>query len=61
MSPRQALALALGFAAAPAFAQDTAPPRDLTVGGSATLVSDYRFRGVSQTDGGPAAQAASVA
>ncbi|SEN55749.1 conserved hypothetical protein [Sphingomonas gellani] len=48
----------LGFAAAlvtlglstPVFAQDTAPPKPITVSGSVGLVSDYRFRGVSQTD-----------
>ena len=27
------------------------PPPEITVSGSATLASDYRFRGVSQTDG----------
>ncbi|MFS0738471.1 TorF family putative porin [Sphingomonas sp. 1P06PA] len=37
------------LAAAPAFAQ-TEPPKPLTVTGSVGLVSDYRFRGVSQTD-----------
>ena len=38
-------------AAAPAFAQDeTAPPKPVTVTGSVGLVSDYRFRGVSQSD-----------
>lgn len=37
--------------AGPAFAQDdTAPPKNITVTGSVGLVSDYRFRGVSQTD-----------
>ena len=35
---------------APAFADDTAPPPAVTVSGSATVVSDYRFRGISQTD-----------
>ena len=35
---------------ASAHAQDTAPPSAITVNGGATLVSDYRFRGVSQTD-----------
>ena len=44
-----ALALA-ATAAAPAFAQDTAPPDEITVSGDVALVSDYRFRGVSQTD-----------
>ncbi|WP_374945253.1 TorF family putative porin [Sphingomonas sp.] len=38
-------------AAAPAFAQDeTAPPKAVTVTGSVAIVSDYRFRGVSQSD-----------
>ncbi len=41
--------LAIGLAA-PAFAQDTAPPKPVTVTGSVALVSDYRFRGVSQSD-----------
>jgi uncharacterized protein (TIGR02001 family) len=41
-------ALALAAAAAPALAQD-APASDLTVTGGATVVSDYRFRGISQT------------
>ena len=36
--------------AAPAVAQDTAPPKAFTVTGGATVVSDYRFRGISQTD-----------
>jgi uncharacterized protein (TIGR02001 family) len=37
--------------ATPAFAQDeTAPPKPVTVSGSVGLVSDYRFRGVSQSD-----------
>jgi hypothetical protein len=36
--------------AVPALAQDTDPPAPVTVSGSVALVSDYRFRGVSQTD-----------
>lgn len=37
--------------ATPAVAQDTAAPSGpITVSGGASLVSDYRFRGVSQTD-----------
>ncbi|MFA5990547.1 MAG: TorF family putative porin [Sphingomonas sp.] len=36
--------------ASPAFAEETAPPKKITVNGSVTLVNDYRFRGVSQTD-----------
>ena len=52
MRPIFPIALMLSAAvAAPAFAQDTAPPAGpLTVSGGATLTSDYRFRGVSQTD-----------
>ena len=38
-------------AATPALAQEeTAPPKPVTVTGSVGLVSDYRFRGVSQSD-----------
>ncbi|MBB3473891.1 TorF family putative porin [Sphingomonas sp. BK345] len=44
-----AAALAAGLAV-PAAAQDTAPPKPVTVSGSVGLVSDYRFRGVSQSD-----------
>lgn len=36
--------------ATPAFADDAAPPPAITINGTATVVSDYRFRGVSQTD-----------
>jgi len=43
-------------AAAPAFAQD-APASPITITGSAGLVSDYRFRGVSQSDKEGAVQA----
>ncbi len=50
-----ATALVGAFAAAPAFAQE-APAGDLTVTGSVALVTDYRFRGVSQTNGDPAVQ-----
>lgn len=34
----------------------TAPPSSITISGSAALVSDYRFRGVSQTDKNVAVQ-----
>ena len=44
-----ATALSLGLAA-PVAAQDTNPPGPLTVAGTVALVSDYRFRGVSQSD-----------
>ncbi len=43
--------LCLVATATPAFAQeDTAPPAPITVTGSVGLTSDYRFRGVSQSD-----------
>ena len=41
----------------PAAAQDAEIPGDITVSGSATLVTDYRFRGVSMTDKEMAIQA----
>jgi len=44
-------ALALAAAATPALAQD-APASDFTLTGSAALVSDYRFRGISQSGAG---------
>jgi uncharacterized protein (TIGR02001 family) len=44
-------------AATPAFAQDeTDPAPPITVNGSASVVSDYKFRGISQTDGNFAVQ-----
>jgi uncharacterized protein (TIGR02001 family) len=39
-----------------AFAQQKAPTPDWTVSGNATLMSDYRFRGFTQTGFGPALQ-----
>ncbi len=42
--------------ATPAFAQDTAPPKDFTLNGSVTGTTDYRLRGVSQSDTKPAIQ-----
>lgn len=43
--------------ATPALAQDeTAPPPAITVNATAAVVSDYRFRGISQTDGNFALQ-----
>src|SRR4051812_17833570 len=51
-------ALMLAATATPAFADDapTAPPSAFTINGTATVVSDYRFRGVSQTDKNVAVQ-----
>jgi len=42
--------LTVGLGATPALAQEEAPPKPITVSGSVALVTDYRFRGVSQTD-----------
>lgn len=42
--------------AAPAMAQDTAPPKAFTISGNAQLTSDYRFRGLTQSDEDPALQ-----
>jgi uncharacterized protein (TIGR02001 family) len=50
--------LAATCAAAPAAAQDVPQPSALTVSGNVALVSDYRFRGVSQSGGDPAVQGA---
>ncbi len=46
------------FIATPVLAQDEAAADDsgITITGGATLVSDYRFRGISQTDKDPAIQ-----
>jgi len=43
---------------APALAQEAAPAPApaITINGSATLISDYKFRGISQTDGNFAVQ-----
>lgn len=49
MKYRVAAVLACLAFSAPAFAQDE-PTGPITVSGSVALVSDYRFRGVSQTD-----------
>ena len=48
-------ALGLALISAPAFAQEE-PAGPVTVTGSVGLVSDYRFRGVSQSDRGMAIQ-----
>ena len=42
--------LATAAAAAPALAQDAAAPAPYTLTAGATLTSDYRFRGISQTN-----------
>jgi uncharacterized protein (TIGR02001 family) len=58
MKTAAATLLAL-LAAAPALAQEGETPRaspGLDVSGSVTLLSDYRFRGISRSDGDPALQ-----
>lgn len=52
-----AAALAAMCLATPALAEETDPPGEFSFSGSAALVSDYRFRGVSQTDKQMAVQA----
>jgi len=52
------LAASAFAAATPAFADDTAPPSDFTITGSATIASQYRFRGVAQSDNKPVVQGA---
>ncbi|GLR48270.1 TorF family putative porin [Sphingomonas astaxanthinifaciens] len=44
------IAAVASLAATPALAEDAKASPALTVSGGATLVSDYRFRGISQTD-----------
>lgn len=46
-----ALAAAIGMiAAAPAYAEETDAPSDVTISGGATVITDYRFRGISQSN-----------
>jgi uncharacterized protein (TIGR02001 family) len=48
---------ALSFAAAaPAFADEAAPPPAITITGGATIATQYRFRGVAQSDNKPVVQ-----
>jgi len=46
------------LAAIPAYADEAAPPPEVTITGSAAVVSQYRFRGLAQSDNKPAVQAA---
>lgn len=50
------LVIGSGMAAVPAFADETDPPKAVTVTGNVQLVSDYRFRGLSLSGGDPAIQ-----
>ncbi len=56
-----AAAVAFAFAAQTAYAEDApapAPTPEITITGSADIASQYRFRGISQSDNKPVAQAA---
>jgi hypothetical protein len=46
------------FAAMPAMADEADAPSDVTLTGSAAIVSQYRFRGLAQSDNKPVVQAA---
>jgi uncharacterized protein (TIGR02001 family) len=51
------LVVAAGYAV-PAMADEAAPPSDFKVTGSAGVISQYRFRGISQSNNLPAVQGA---
>ena len=51
-----AILFGLGLGATPALADDTAPPKAVTVTGSASILSQYRFRGLAQSDNKPVVQ-----
>jgi uncharacterized protein (TIGR02001 family) len=60
---RLAAVLATAVAAArrtPALADETDPPKDFTLSGSAAIVTDYRLHGVSQGDKHFAVQASAT-
>lgn len=57
MKPTPFLALAAFAAATPAAAEIPLPGTGLSVAPDAQIMSDYRFRGVSRSDGDPALQA----
>ena len=50
------LIAASAFAATPAFADETDPPSDVTITGTAAVASQYRFRGLSQSNNQPVIQ-----
>ncbi|MFZ9162326.1 MAG: TorF family putative porin, partial [Burkholderiaceae bacterium] len=51
-----AVALASSLTSFGAVAADKAPEPDFSISGNFGLFSDYRFRGISQTDRAPALQ-----
>jgi uncharacterized protein (TIGR02001 family) len=52
------LAAAILLTATPALADETDPPSDITITGSAAIYSQYRFRGLAQSDNKPVVQGA---
>ena len=50
------IAVALASLTLPALAQQKAPEPEYTLSGNVAIVSDYRYRGISQTDKKPAIQ-----
>ena len=50
------LVTGFGLAATPALADETDPPSEITITGNTTLVTDYRFRGLSLSGGDIAVQ-----
>ena len=52
------LIAATALVATPAFADETDPPSDITVTGTAAILSQYRFRGLAQSDNRPVVQGA---
>ena len=54
----RAVLMAAILSATPALADETAPPGDFTFSGSVSAVSQYRFRGIAQSDNKPAVQGA---
>jgi uncharacterized protein (TIGR02001 family) len=51
-----AVLAACTLATSPALADETAPPSAITVSANVAFVTDYRFRGLSQSSGDPAIQ-----
>jgi uncharacterized protein (TIGR02001 family) len=49
-------AVLMASAATPAFAEDAPAESSITVSGTAAVTTDYRFRGVTQSNGNPAVQ-----
>jgi uncharacterized protein (TIGR02001 family) len=61
VSIKRLITAAALLGATPALAQQTEPPKPVTITGSVAIVTDYRFRGVSQSDGDAALQGGATA